>query len=189
MSNLSDSSSLPPAVEKVAKTLKIGGWACFWIQIVLAVISALILLFAFFSLQTSEANPGSGGGLFFGLLGLGALGFSIYLAFGYPRLGRKLRSPTPSLRPTRADTTKQVRMALISNMLGMVFTVIGAQAFNGVLFAKALSQPQLFINTAANSGDLIQPLDILLVLGNTHTITAHFVGIAAAIWLLDQIHK
>lgn len=189
MSNQPDSSSASSAREKVAKYMRLGGWACFWSQIVLAVISALILLFGLFSLPNSKANAGSGGGLLFAGLGLAALGFSIYLAFRYPQLAKKLQSPTPSLRPTKADTTKQVKMALISNMTGMLLTLLGAEALNGILLAKSLSQPQSLIQTTGNLRDFIQPLDIFLVLGNTHTIVAHFVGIAAALLLLNQIHK
>ncbi|MDE5089384.1 MAG: DUF3611 family protein, partial [Trichodesmium sp. St16_bin2-tuft] len=38
MSNSSDSpSSLPPAVEQIAKVLRLGGWICFWVQLVLGI--------------------------------------------------------------------------------------------------------------------------------------------------------
>jgi len=189
MSNQPDSSSASSAREKVAKYLRLGGWVCFWSQLALAVISALILLFALFSLPNSQTNAGSGGGLLFAGLGLAALGFSVYLAFRYPQLARKLRSPTPSLRPTKADTTQQVRMALISNMTGMLLTLVGAESINGILLAKSLSQPSALIQATGSLREFIQPLDIFLVLGNTHTIFAHFVGIAAALLLLNEIHK
>ncbi|NEP41217.1 MAG: DUF3611 family protein [Okeania sp. SIO2H7] len=189
MSNQPNSSSASSAREKVAKFMRLGGWACFWSQLALAVISALILVFALFSLGESNTNAGSGGSLFFAGLGLAALGFSIFLAFRYPQLARKLRSPTPSLRPTKADTTQQVRMALIANMTGMFLTLLGAESFSGILLAKSLSQPQGLIQTTGNVRDFIEPLDIFLVLGNTHTIFAHFVGIAVALWLLNEIHK
>ena len=116
MSNSSDSpSSLPPTVEQVARALRLGGWTCFWVQLVLGVISGIIFLFAVVALPGQKTGAGSGGGLFFAVCGLVVLGFSIYLAFRYTRLARQLRSPTSSLRPSRADTT-QVRLVPIRSL-------------------------------------------------------------------------
>jgi hypothetical protein len=36
---------------------------------------------------------------------------------------------------------------------------------------------------------IVQPLDMFLLLGNTHTITAQFVGIVAALFLLNRINR
>ena len=71
MSNQLESfSSLPPAVQRVAFALRTVGWVCFWAQSVLAVVAALILLFAIpFAFPSANpgarsTNPGTGGGLF-----------------------------------------------------------------------------------------------------------------------------
>ena len=189
MSNLSDSSSIPAAAQRVASGLRRGGWVCFWIQLVLAVISGIILLFASLiaSQESAGASSGTGGGLIFAWAGLLVLGFSTYRAFRYTRLAQKLRSP--DLRPDRAETVQQIRLTLISNMVGMALTLIGAEAINGILLGKALSQPRGFFQPSVNLQDFIQPLDIFIVLANTHTIFAHFMGIAISIWLIDQIYK
>jgi hypothetical protein len=190
MSNPSDSSSsLPLTVKQVANALRFGGWACFWIQLVLGIISGLIFLFALVALPGQKAGAGSGGGLFFAACGLVVLGFSIYLAFRYTRLAKQLRSPTPSLRPTRADTTQQVKKTLIANLIGMSLTLFGAEAIGGILLGKSLVSQQVFINPTANLRDFIQPLDIFIVLGNTHMILAHFVGIVVGLFLLNRVYK
>jgi hypothetical protein len=187
MSNQPEATSASSSREKVATFMRLGGWACFWSQLVLGVVSIGMLLVASSSL--GSANAASGGGLLFAWLGLGMLGFSIFLAFRYPQLARKLRSPTPSQRPTRADTTQQVRMALISNTTGMFISLMAAEAIGGTLFIKFLSQPQSSIATVESMRQFVQPLEILGVLGNIHTIFAHFLGIAAALLLLNEIHK
>ncbi|MDJ0555621.1 MAG: DUF3611 family protein [Microcoleaceae cyanobacterium MO_207.B10] len=193
MSNPSDSSSsLPTTVKQVANALRLGGWACFWIQLVLGVISGLIFLFTVFTLPSNKNQAGTastGSGLFFAICGLLVLGFSIYLAFCYTRLARKLRSPTPSLRPTRADTTKQVKKTLIANLIGMSLTLIGAEAIGGILLGKSLVSGQLGFSPTLELGKIIQPLDIFIVLGNTHMIVAHFVGIVVGLFLLDRVYK
>jgi hypothetical protein len=193
MSNLSDSSSIPPAAQRIAFGLRRGGWVCFWVQLVLAVISGIILLFASLiagqesSAGASGTSAGTGGGLVFAWAGLLVLGFSTFRSFRYTRLAQQLKSPT--VRPNRAETVKQIRMTLISNMVGMTLTLIGAEAINGILLGKALSQPRGFFQPTVNLQDFIQPLDIFIVLANTHTIVAHFIGIVVSMWLIDQIYK
>lgn len=194
MSNQSDSYSLPPALKRVAFALRTAGWACFWIQIVLAVVSGLILLFAIAlsvpgGSGAGRPNPGTGGGLFLAVCGLFVLAYSVYRSFCYTRLARKLNEPNAIDRPKKADTIQKVRLTLISNLVGIFLTVMGAEAIGGTLLGKSLTQPRGLFDATINLRDFIQPIDIVVVLANTHTILAHLVGIAAALWLLDQIYK
>ncbi len=192
MSNQPD--ALPPtstAIRRVALSLRRAGWICFWGQSVLAVVSGVILLFAILvASQTSSPTGSSGveGGLIFALAGLAVLGFSAYRAFYHTRLSLQLRGPTPG-RPSRGETVKQIRFSLITNLVGMSLTLIGAEAINGILLAKAISQPRGILDATVNLRDFIQPLDIFIVLANTHTIVAHFIGIVGSIWLIEQVYK
>ncbi|MEM1172363.1 MAG: DUF3611 family protein [Cyanobacteria bacterium P01_H01_bin.35] len=186
MSNSSDSaSSLPPAVEQVAKVLRLGGWICFWVQLVLGTVSGLIFLFAV-SILGQKTGAGTGGGLFFAVCGLVVLGFSIFLSFSYTRLARQLRSPTPSLRPSRADTTQQVKRTLITNLVGMTLNLLGAEAIGGILLGESLVSGSFTFNPTQLEKFT---LDIFIVLGNTHIIVAHFVGIVVGLFLLDRVYK
>lgn len=192
MSNPSEPPALPASAQRVAVALRRAGLICFWVQLVLAVISGIILFFAAVAAQTAGAQAstsGTSGGLFFAVAGLFVLAFSTYQAYAYTRLSKRLKDPGPQ-RPSRADTVKQIRITLISNLVGMTLTLIAAEAIGGVLFAKALSQPtsQLVLG-AGTVRDFIQPLDLIVVLASNHTILAHFVGIVASIWLIDQIYK
>lgn len=194
MSYPSDPSPLPNAVRRVAFSLRTGGWACFWTQLVLGVIAAIIQIFAIAVFSRESAGkvagntPGVEGGLILALLGLGVLGFSIFQAFRYTRLARQLKAPGIS-RPSRGKTMKQIRIGLISNMTGMLLTLLASEAINGILLAKAISQPRGLLDASANLQNFVQPLDFFVVLANTHTIVAHFAGIAAALWLMNQIYK
>ncbi len=194
MSYPSDQTSLPDSVQRVAFSLRTVGWICFWTQLVLGVISAIIQIFAIavFSRETvgqaAASTPSIGGGLVLALLGIGVLGFSIFQAFRYTRLARQLKAPGMS-RPSRGQTMKQIRLGLTSNMTGMLLTLLASEAINGILLAKAISQPRGLFSASVALQDLIQPLDFFVVLANTHTIVAHFVGIAGALWLMNQIYK
>jgi hypothetical protein len=134
-------------------------------------------------------SAGTGGGVFFAICGLVVLAYSVYRSFRFTRLSRQLRSPANAVRPKKADTIKEVRLALWSNLSGMLLTLIGAEAISGTLLAKSLAQPQALFGAAVDVSRFIQPLDIFVVLANTHATVAHFVGIFGALWLLDRIHK
>ena len=195
MTNQLDNDKLPVAAQRVAFALRTAGWVCFWAQSVLAVVAAIILLFAIpFAIPSATApgsstSAGTGGGVFFALCGLGVLGYSVFRAWRFTRLSRELRSPANTARPKKADTIKQVQLTLMSNLSGMLLTLIGAEAISGTLLAKSLAQPQALFSTAVDLGRFIQPLDIFVVLANTHATVAHFVGIIGSLWLLDRIHK
>jgi hypothetical protein len=175
MSYPSDSSPTSNAIQRVAFALRTTGWFCFWTQLVLAVVSAIIQLFAIAVFGPAAGKPG-------------ILGFSIFQAFRYTRLSRRLKAPGMS-RPSRAETMKQVRLGLTSNLSGMAVTLVASEAINGILLAKAISQPRGFLATSVNLQDFIQPVDFFVVLANTHTIVAHFVGIVGALWLMREIYK
>jgi len=195
MTNQLDTDKLPLAAQRVAFALRTAGWVCFWVQLVLAVVAGLILLLAIPSALSSGApgtrqtSAGTGGGVFFAVCGLLALGYSAYRAFRFTRLSRELRSPATGVRPKKADTIQEVRFALISNLSGMLLTLIGAEAIGGTLFVKSISQPQVLFGAAVDFSRFIQPLDIFVVLANIHATFAHFVGIVGSLWLLDRIHK
>jgi hypothetical protein len=192
MSYPSDSAPSSNAIQRVAFALRTTGWFCFWTQLVLAVVSAIIQLFAIAVFGPAAGKPGTtpgiGGGLVFAFIGLGILGFSIFQAFRYTRLSRRLKAPGMS-RPSRAETMKQVRLGLTSNLSGMAVTLVASEAINGILLAKAISQPRGFLANSVNLQDFIQPVDFFVVLANTHTIVAHFVGIVGALWLMREIYK
>ena len=195
MTNQLDTDKLPAAVQRVAFALRTVGWVSFWVQLVLAVVAGIILLFAIpFAVPSTTAaanstSAGTGGGVFFAICGLLVLGYSVFRAFRFTRLSRQLRSPANAVRPKKADTIKQVQLTLVSNLVGMLLTLVGAEAISGTLLAKSLAQPQALFGATVDVGRFIQPLDIFVVLANTHATVAHFVGIVGTLWLLDRIHK
>jgi Protein of unknown function (DUF3611) len=188
MSNLEINGNTPQTVRKIAAQLRRVGWAGFWLQLVLAVVSTLIFIFAAPFASTGASNPGTGGSLLFALGGLAILYFSTYWSFRYVATGRKLKNP--ELRPKKADTIKLVRWGLLASTLGMGSSVMGAESIAGTLLGKSLSSVASFAVFSPEAlSKIIQPLDIFIVLANTHTITAHFIGIVCSLWLLELLTK
>lgn len=191
-----DSSPVPSALQRIASSFRIAGWAGFWVQLVLAVVSSIIFLFAIPAAQprasgAAAASPGTGGSIFFAVCGLLVLYFSVYQAWRYTRLGIQLKDSNPNLRPKKADTIKVLRFGLLVSLGGLLLAVLGAEAITGTLLAKSLAQAQggVAIYDPQFINRLIQPLDIFVVLANTHTITAHFAGIVVSLWLYSRINR
>jgi amino acid transporter len=192
MANKIASSSLPPAIQRIASSFRISGWVSFWAQIILSVISAALLGFG--GLNRGSAgqpgvapNPGLGGGIFFAVAGLVALFIGAYWAFSYTRLARKLKTPDAQARPKPGDLVKMLRLGLLINLLGTLLTLLGSQAIVGSLLLKSFAQAgSLFSGTLSR---FVTPLDIFLVQANINTLMAHFVGIIATLWLIQVMNR
>lgn len=187
MSDLEINGNTPQTVKKISAHLRRVGWASFWLQLVLAVVSTLIFLFAA-PFASGANNPGTGGSLIFALGGLLVLYGSTYWSFRYVMTSRQLKNP--DLRPKKAETIKLVQWGLMTSILGMALSVMGAESIAGTLLGKSLSSAASFGMFSPDAlSKIIQPLDIFIVLANTHTVTAHFIGIVSSLWLLSQINK
>ncbi len=195
MADLTGNTTTQTKVVKFANQLRLIGWVSFWIQLALAIVSTIIFLFAILAAApkgvvvngatvVTPPNPGTSGGIFLAICGLVVLYGGIYLAFSYTRIASKLKNP--DLRPKKADTMKQMKLALIVNLLGMFLSILAAEAIGGVLLGKSFAFAGAIFNPSS-LGQIIQPLDIFLVLGNTHTITAHFVGMVGSLWLISRV--
>ncbi|MEA5451362.1 DUF3611 family protein [Leptolyngbya sp. CCNP1308] len=186
--------TLPPAVRRISGSFRVVGWISFWVQIVLAAISSLVLMFALVNLGarsgTGNANPGTGVGLLFAALGLVAVYFSAFWAFRYTRLGRRLRSRDIAKRPSPKDALQALRLGTVVSMVGMLVTLFGSQALIGSLLGKALAQPQggtVFV--PGNVSQYVEAFDIFVVQANTNTLLAHFVSLSATLWLLRTVNR
>jgi hypothetical protein len=180
----------------IAKLFRLTGWITFWAQLVLGVISGGILLFA--SISPRAGNPGSTSnnsgaslGVFFAISGLVALAVGIFIAFRYVLIGRQLDSTNANNRPRKLETVQIVRLGLIVHLVGILLTLIGAQAIVGILLTKSLTVSQVIPGTITqvDPSRVIQPLDIFVVQANTNTVSAHFSGLIGSIWLLNRITK
>ncbi|AHJ29431.1 DUF3611 family protein [Nodularia spumigena CS-584] len=191
MSQNSDSPSSSSNLRAIAQTFRLTGWISFWIQLVLGVVSAIIvLLFAIFSQQRTGTgnNPGTGFGVFLAVCGILILGGGIYLAYRYTRIGNQLQSSNPSNRPRKSETLQVLRLGLWINLVGMLVTLLGAQAIVGTLVARSIS-PQAATTQLFDPTRIISGLDMLVVQANINTVSAHFAGLAVSIWLLNRITR
>ncbi len=166
-------------------------WIGFWVQVILGVISTIILLFSAAAVLPRAGNPGAsspgtGAGLLFAAIAVGILYFSAYKTFRNTAYGRRLLAPK-NVRPSRAETLKLLRFNILVNIGGLASALMGAEAITGNLLAKALVQPNAINVAALDPSKFVQPLDIFVVLGNTHTLVAHFAGLLVSLRIIDRI--
>jgi len=185
------SPAAPPNLQHIAKTFRMTGWISFWVQLVLTVVSSIILIFAGALSRapgTNQNSPTTGIGVLVTVFGILVLLFNMYWAvFRYVPIGRKLNGSAAS-RPRKADTMQVLRTGLIASLVGMLLSLLGAQATVGLLAAKAFNQGiGGFVNT--DPSKFIQPLDILVVQASLNVILAQFFGIMGAIWLLNKMTR
>jgi hypothetical protein len=182
-----DNSDVSPNVLRVVLAFRRWGWASFWTQVVLCVVSALVLLQLVLLKAPStnvptgaDTNPATLPGLSFAWAGIAVLGASIFWNFRYTQMAKKLRSPD---RPTKTQTVFQIKIGIIINLVGMLITLVGAASIVGALTLR--SQQGVFAG-AGNFNLTIQPLDFQIIQASFNVIFAHFVGLVASLWLLNR---
>ena len=192
MVNKSGSKS-PLSLTEIALAFRRAGWISFWAQLVLGVVASVILGFANFSRGTATSGQqlGTGVGIFFAGCGVIVLGVSVYWAFRYTRIARKLESSNPNNRPRKAETVQIVRLGVLISLVGLLISVVGAQAIVGALVAKSLTLPQAGTGALVqlNPSQIIRPLDIFVVQANTNTVAAHFAGLIGSLWILNSVNQ
>ena len=182
-----DNSDVSPNVLRVVLAFRRWGWASFWTQVVLCVVSSVVLLqLVLLKAPTTntptgaDSNPATLPGLSFAWAGIAVLGASIFWNFRYTQMAKKLRSPD---RPTKTQTVFLIKIGIIINLVGMLITLVGAASIVGALTLR--SQQGLFAG-AGNFNLTIQPLDFQIIQASFNIIFAHFVGLVASLWLLNR---
>jgi bacteriorhodopsin len=182
----------PISMPQVANYFRVAGWGSFWTQVVLGVIAIVTLVFANAfrgSPSANAANPAVGlnFGLFCAFLGLLILGGSIYFAFRYARLSRQLLAQDVA-RPKKSEVTRIVQWGLSASLVGMLLTLISANAVVGGLVPKA--SRAVGVGIAVSQGDFyVNTLDMLTVQAILLILLALFVGIVTPLFLLTQINR
>ncbi|MBD2448574.1 DUF3611 family protein [Nostoc sp. FACHB-152] len=180
--------TVAPSLQGIGNTIRLTGWVTFWIQLGLAVVSGITVLFAYTGRNfTDQPNAGLGIGVFWAIAGIIALLFSVYWDFRYTRLGKRLGNPNHALHPSKADTIAALRLGLIVSLVGILLTLLGTGSTLGVLVAKSISQPPGVAITDPNK--IIRALDVFVAVANINGITAHFIGTVASLWLIERVNK
>lgn len=181
-----ESYSQNPAIKDIANLLILGGRIGFWLQLALAGISGISLLFAWFGRNFSETSQ-QGFSAFFALCTIATLLFGVFLAFRYTRIGKSFLNNNSRPTLSKADLIALLRIAIITSFIGILFSLCGAGFGLVVQIAKAVSQsPGVAITDPSR---IIRAIDVFVVVANVNAIAAHFIGGAISFWLIDRVHR
>lgn len=171
--------SLPPAIRRIAANFKRVGWASVWVQTVIGVIASILFIF-----NALEPNAGftSASADLFTTVGLVTIFISAFWGFRYVRLGRKLSTTNPDLRPKPKDAIRAIRIGISISLIGMLITIFGAEIVIADLWTRSLRQVAIGVNTQDTSA-FINAADIAVVFSVINAIFAHYVGLCVSIWL------
>ncbi|WP_019501537.1 DUF3611 family protein [Pseudanabaena sp. PCC 6802] len=178
----------PPAIRKIANAFRILGWVAFWVQLVMAFVAGIALIFTATGRSFSpDTSAGTGIGIFWAVCGILLLVAGIVFDFQYVRISKGLRhEPGAVLHPKRLETIQFLRLGAFIGFSGMLLSLIGSGISVGVLVAKTVSQPPGVAIIDPNK--IVRALDVFVVLANINLTAAHLVGTVASFWLLDRVH-
>jgi len=180
---------------ETSQTLDRISWLSWWAQSILTVVSSVTLLFArnvVRSSRTAAAAGSSGGGEGLLVAGTGLiLSFlSILWTWGGARLSQRLIRKKLSKIHAAQMIRRAISVGIRINLLGMALAIVGAEQIVGSLAVKVLTttaQGGLVMSTTAQP--LLQPIDILVVQGNTNTILSHFSSLVALLYLTGLVKR
>lgn len=172
--------SLPPAIRRISVNFRRVGWVGLWAQVVIGVISSLLFIVNALEPNTDISSASAD---LFTAVGIVAIFVSAFWGFRYVRLGRKLTTSNPDLRPKPKDALRAVRIGILISLGGMLVTIFGAEAVVASLWLRSLRQVATFGGIAQDSTAFINAADIAVVFSVVNTIFAHFIGLCASLWL------
>lgn len=168
------------------------GWATWWVQLILTVISAVILLFSFafpgVNIRTSASAAGfilSGAGVFVAFV-------SLFWTYSYTRLSLWLEgSPDRTIEKARGRIIGKLRVGLLLAIVGLLVSLTGLQAIVGTLLARLLSAGIATVpfQTGTPPPGIVQPVDVLVVQASANAMMALMASLTTTIWLRARSKK
>lgn len=180
--------STEASLASIATLYRRVSWVSWWFQIILSVIGGVILTFA--NTVRKGGNTYALWSSGFALSAIGAFTALLNAVWTWNMTRMSRRIARKKIEESRVIPTLR-RLSKISvtvSLLGMLITLFAAEQIVGTLASKVLSSqglvPTLSIGSQLNQ---IQALDIFLVQANTNILVAHYVPLAAFLWLQTQL--
>lgn len=183
-----------------AKALWRLGWITWWVQLILTVISAVILLFAFAFPGVNVRSSASAVGFILSGAGIVVAFFSLFWTYSYTRLSLWLKGDANRMvERAQQRIVGKLRVGLVLALLGLVISLTGLQAIVGTLLARLLSAGIATVpyssyqnagagNFAPGAG-LVQPVDVLVVQANANAMMAFVTALVTTVWLRGRAKK
>ncbi|WBK00931.1 DUF3611 family protein [Methylocystis parvus] len=179
--------SAPPDIaaliaDGLAQSFRFFGAAAFWLQLLLAIVSAVLLAFGYVGHSVSPDGSGFGDAIYWASAGLALLIVSILFGFRYMSAAIRIRMhPEGYLAHQRRMAFWFVGAGGLVDLLGALVSFVGVGLSVALLVGKTVSQPPGIAITDPNK--IIRALDVFVLLVNFNLLFAHCVGVGVAAWL------
>ncbi|TWU29731.1 DUF3611 family protein [Bythopirellula polymerisocia] len=182
-------SSQPQSIAKVFSRL---GWIGFWLQLILAALPILLMIYVLFFCESAAYQRGVMGiGEYLGLIGLAILMFTIFWSYRYTRLARRIADP--DRRPPKSSVEGTLWIGLWASCLGILFSMLLMVFEVGRLLFIFLRAPQggvpVMRTETANPSNWVSAIDMVGLLADLSVLAAELLVLAFTLWLLFRMTK
>jgi hypothetical protein len=173
--------------QDLARRIRLMGWIGFWLDFVLAFLTAPLLAFGAVG-QSISSTIWVSDPIHWGYVGLGLLFGSLFLDFfSTSASGKLMADPGGFLGDDQPTKLWFLGAGSLINVLGSVVSFIGVGLSIALLVAKTVSQPPGIAITDPDK--IVRALDIFILMANFNLLLAHFIGAGAAVWLSTEALK
>jgi cytochrome b561 len=175
-----------PRTLGLSSRLRLLGWLQFWVQLAIALATAILLQFATSGRAFSPSVSGYGDAINWAFYAFLLLWAAVALAFFYTRAARTVVR-SYYFTSARATAFWYLSLGLLVGLAGTFISFIGVSLSISLLVAKTVSQPPGIAITDPNK--IIRALDVFVLLVNFALLLAHFVGTGIAAWLAAEASR
>ena len=175
-------------LQKTARSFSRLGWLGVWIQLVLAILPLVILVYVMFGLATGTRAAFS---IFdyLGFIGLAILAFTMLWSFRYTRLAKQIADPDRC--PAWASVARTLWIGLWASCAG-IFVSVALLIIEVVrLLVILLKAPQGGVPVMRTDTDIrtawISAIDVVALLAEICTLVGELVVVGITLWLLLRI--
>ena len=173
--------------EKTAKAFAKFGWIGFWLQVALATLPILLMIYVlFFCSSASIQRRGIGLSEYLGLVGLLVLFFTIFWSYRYTRLAKRMADP--ARRPPQSSVIRTLWIGLTASCLGILLSMLLMMFEVGRLLFVFLSAPQggapVIRTETYDPSTWVSAIDMVGLLADLSVLAAELVVLAFTLWLL-----
>ena len=175
---------------KLAKVFARLGWIGFWLQVVLAALPILLMIYVlFFCPSASIQRSGMGLIEYLGLVGLCILFFTTIWSYRYTRLAKKMADP--ELRPPKASVVNILWTGLVASCLGILLSMLLMVFEVGRLLFVFLRAPQggvqVMQTETYDSSTWVSAIDMVGLMADLSVLAAELIVLAFTLWLLFRM--
>ncbi len=177
------SSILSTRMRWLSRSFIFFGWTGFGLQMSIAALSLLILLFASSGSMVSPNTAGIEMGIFWAKCAIVVLVFTSLLSFYFTRIGKKLALAEGKIDLFSLITSMRLlKSGLLLSLIGVLLALIGTGMSITVFISKVVSQPPGIAITDPQR--IIRALDVFVLLANVSVIAGHVITVFIWLWLL-----